>query len=270
MDQERSDGVEDPSIDEVAAAWNRGADAYDRAITAGSAEDFYRQEVFGPAQLEACGSVAGLDVIDLGCGQGYFSRLLAREGAVVTGVDVASKMLAHARRHQVSEPLRITFVEFDAALVGDRWPASSFDVATACMSLHDMPKLEHVLEGVARLLRPQGRFVFSVPHPLTDTPYREWITLDDGSKGPLQVDRYFETGPSVMSWSMPSMTDPWDLPSYRRTLEEWSDLTGRAGFVIGRLREPRPTAAQVASDPRLDDCYRVPYFLIVEAKPTGD
>ena len=40
--------------------------------------------------------------------------------------------------------------------------------------------------------------------------------------------------------------------------------------MIHRLREPRPTAAQVASDPRLDDCYRVPYFLIVEANPTGD
>jgi hypothetical protein len=42
MDQERIDGVEDPSIDEVAAASNRGADSYDHAITAGSAEDYYR------------------------------------------------------------------------------------------------------------------------------------------------------------------------------------------------------------------------------------
>ena len=270
MDQERIDGVEDPSIDEVAAAWNRIADAYDHAITAGSAEDYYRQQVFGPAQLEACGSVAGLDVIDLGCGQGYFCRLLAQEGAVVAGVDIASNLLAHARRHEASDPLGITYVEIDAALVGDRWPVSSFDIATACMSLHDMPKPKAVLEGVARLLRPDGRFVFSVPHPLTDTPYREWVRLDDGRNGPLRLDRYFETGPCIMSWSMPSMNDPWDLPSHRRTLEEWSDLIGRAGFMIQRLREPRPTAAQVASDPRLDDCYRVPYFLIVEAKPTGD
>ena len=66
MDQERIDGVEDPIIDEVAAAWNRGADAFDDFVAPGSAKDYYRHEVLGPAQLEACGSVAGLDVIDLG------------------------------------------------------------------------------------------------------------------------------------------------------------------------------------------------------------
>ena len=88
------------------------------------------------------------------------------------------------------------------------------------MSLQDMPKPEDVLEGVARLLRPDGRFVLSVPHPATDTPYCEWVRLDDGSKGPLMVDRYFETGPYTFRWSMPGMKDPWDLPSYRRTLDE--------------------------------------------------
>ena len=69
---------------------------------------------------------------------------------------------------------------------------------------------------------------------------------------------------------MPRLKDPWDLPSNRRTLEEWSDLIERAGFVIRRLREPRPTAAQVADDPRLDDCYRVPYFLIIDGDLNGD
>jgi hypothetical protein len=45
-------------------------------------------------------------------------------------------------------------------------------------------------------------------------------------------------------------------------LSDWSDLLTTAGFVIDFLREPRPTPAQVTANPRLDDCARMPYFLI--------
>jgi hypothetical protein len=65
-------------------------------------------------------------------------------------------------------------------------------------------------------------------------------------------------------WSMPRLLYFWDTPCWRYTLTEWSELIARAGFLIRRLLEPRPTANQVRQYPRLDDCYRLPYFLIFD------
>ena len=61
------------------------------------------------------------------------------------------------------------------------------------------------LRGAATVLRPSGRFVFSVPHPATDTAYRVWERDDNGRKICLKLDRYFETGATVCDWSMPRL-----------------------------------------------------------------
>ena len=60
------------TAEDAAAAGNAGADAFDEFVSTGA--DFYRLEVHGPALVAACGDVRGLRVLDLGCGQGWFSR----------------------------------------------------------------------------------------------------------------------------------------------------------------------------------------------------
>ena len=116
-----------------------------------------------------------------------------------------------------------------------------------------------------RVLVPRGRLVFSIAHPATNTPFREWERTETGEKGPLKIDRYFESGPAVLRWTMARLKYQWDTPYWRRTLAEWSSLLADAGFLIRRLHEPRPTPEQVACRPELDDAYRLPYFLIVDA-----
>jgi hypothetical protein len=56
----------------------------------------------------------------------------------------------------------------------------------------------------------------------------------------------------------------WSTPCWRHTLSEWTSLVTGAGFTIRALREPRATAEQVAANPGLDDCRRMPYFLIFQ------
>src|SRR5262245_59602595 len=99
--------------DTARAAWNGGARAWDECVTTGA--DFYRLEVHGPGLLAACEPVGGLDALDLGCGQGYFARELARRGARVVGIDLSDKMIAHARAHEQREPLGITYQVLSAA-----------------------------------------------------------------------------------------------------------------------------------------------------------
>src|SRR5262245_55813919 len=86
-------------------SWDRVADAY--AENQATGRDHYRYAFFGPAQLAMCGDVRGLNVLDLGCGNGYFSRALARLGARVTGIDISPRMIAHAREQEAAEPLGI-------------------------------------------------------------------------------------------------------------------------------------------------------------------
>ena len=106
--------------------------------------------------------------------------------------------------------------------------------------------------------------VFSVPHPGTDTAHREWERDEAGRKRFLKLDGYFETGPSMCDWNMPRLKYSWSTPYWRYTLGEWAELAAGAGFTIKGLREPRPTPMQIAANPHLDDCGRMPFFLIFD------
>jgi 2-polyprenyl-3-methyl-5-hydroxy-6-metoxy-1,4-benzoquinol methylase len=245
---------------EAAAAWNRGAKAWNAFVESGA--DYYRHEVHGPALLSACEPLRGLRVLDLGCGQGFFSRHLARRGARVVGVDVAKDLLAVAQAREAEERLGIEYRMASASDVARAATLGSFDLVAACMSLQDVADVGAALRGVFACLRPGGRLVFSVPHPATDTPFREWERDHAGRKESLKIDRYFQTGPATCRWNMPRLTYHWSTPCWRYTLSEWIGLVVDAGFTIRVLEEPRPTAEQVAANPHLEDCGRVPFFLI--------
>jgi hypothetical protein len=101
-----------------------------------------------------------------------------------------------------------------------------------------------------------------VPHPCTDPPFREWKRDGQGKKLALCLDRYFDTGMAVCDWNMPRLKYPWSTPFRRHTLTEWGVMIDGAGFVIRGLSEPRPDADLVAARPELEDCSRMPYFLI--------
>src|SRR5688572_6587994 len=118
--------------------WDESADAWDDFVESGL--DYYRTELHGPALLELCVDVRSLDVLDLGCGQGWFARQLARRGARVIGVDWSERLIEHARRHEAREPLGIAYCVGDAARAERTFAAASFDLITGCMSIMDMPR----------------------------------------------------------------------------------------------------------------------------------
>lgn len=248
--------------EDAAKAWNAGANAYDAFVESGA--DYYRLEVHGPAFVATCEPVRDRAALDLGCGQGYFSRQLASRGARVDAVDVAAELLAHAEAHEARQPLGIRYHSLSAAMIAAHFPPGHFDIVTACMSVQDMADVPGTLGAAATVLRRDGRLVFSVPHPATDTAFREWERDGFGRKLALKLDRYFDTGPTVCDWNMPRLTAHWASPCWRYTLSEWTQLLLDAGFAIRHLHEPRPTAAQVAANPRLEDCRRMPYFLLFD------
>lgn len=252
-------------IDNPAAAWDAAAPAWDDFVETGL--DYWRTEVHGPALLAACGDVAGRHVLDLGCGQGWFSRQLAAHGAFVTGIDFSSQQLTNARRHETAQPLGITYRQLDATRIADEWAPASFDLVTACMMLHDSPDAGRILSAARQILTATGRLAFSIVHPVAAGPHTDWEVHEDGQKGARRLDHYFESGPYVLNWTMQRLTTHWSTPQWHRTLAEWSALIADAGFAITRLDEPRPTAKQVADNPKLATATRVPFFLVVALCP---
>ena len=120
-----------------------------------------------------------------------------------------------------------------------------------------------------KVLKRDGRLVFSIPHPLTDTPFREWERDRSGGKIALKIDRYFDSGHKLLHWNMARLIYDWATPYWRLTLSEWSQLIDSAGFLIRRIHEPRATGEQVQRLNDLDDCRRLPYFLVFDLVSLG-
>ena len=222
----------------VRASWEHVADAYAQGQASGI--DYYRYEFFGPAQLALCGEVRGLSIIDVGCGNGYFARALTRGGARVTGIDISPRMIEHAKQQETAEPLGIEYRVLDAAALPAGFVPGSFDMVTSCLALQDMPSVDKVFGGVYALLRPGRRFVASITHPCTDTPFRVWERDKNGKKRWLCIDRYFERGRSSMRGANGDQTSRQKDSARRSRI----GLAGSStpGFSCGPSRSPvRPS-----------------------------
>lgn len=247
-------------IETARGDWDAAADAYADAQATGL--DVYRLALFGPAQVALCGEVRALRVLDVGCGSGYFAREMAQRGALVTGIDLSPAMLAHALELEAAAPLGIRYLTGDAARLQEQIAPASFDLATACLALQDMPDIPAALAAVHQALRPGGRLVMSIAHPCSDTPFRRWAKDATGAKQWLCIDRYFDRGPVRYDWK--GWKYGFATTALHATLEDWLGWTFDAGFTLRALREPRPSAAMVRAHPELDDAARVPYFLLLD------
>ena len=110
------------------------------------------------AELSVLGDVAGLDVVELGCGTAYFSAWLARRGARPVGVDVTPAQLETARRCMRETGLEFPLVEADAAATG--LPDACLDLALSEYGASIWVDPYRWIPEAARLLRPGGRLVF--------------------------------------------------------------------------------------------------------------
>jgi len=243
----------------VRDAWDLAADSYAQGQASG--RDFYRYEFFGPAQATICGNVEGLELVDVGCGSGYFAREMAARGARVTGVDISPRMIALARDQEAAAPLGILYHAIDAAELAVALEPQSFDVVTSCVALQDMPRPLEVLRSIHATLKKGGRVVASIEHPCTNPPFRVWERDAAGRKRWLCIDRYFDRGPREYTWNWPRA---FTTTANHAPLEDWVAWICEAGFDIRAMREPRPTEAAIRARPALADAARVPYFLIFD------
>ena len=260
--------------EEVGRYWDENAEVWTELVRAGY--DHYRDGLNTPAFFEMLPEVDGLFGLDVGCGEGHNTRLLAEHGARVVGVDISETFIRHASEAEQEYPLGIRYEV--ASAVELPFDGESFDFVTAFMSLMDISETGRVLAEVFRVLRPGGFFQFSITHPCFDTPHRENLRDETGRTYAIEVGDYFrgregEVQEWLFSAAPPEVREglsPFRIPIFMRTLSSWLNGLVEAGFVLERFGEPYPGGEAVRERPRLQSAQVVAFFLHVRArKPAG-
>jgi ubiquinone/menaquinone biosynthesis C-methylase UbiE len=206
------------------AKYDEVAADYDEWVGAGAALN-------DPTFTELTGDVTGQEICVVACGQGREARYLAKQGAVVTGVDLSEKLLEKARLH---ESTGISYRHGDAQTL-EGLADDSFDGAVCYMALMDIPNLDEALHSMARVLKPGGWFVASITHPCFKTPAAGELVDHVDQSVRRTVGKYFVEG----YWDGPGAhRNALPVGAYHRTLSTYVNTLTAAGFTIEQLREP--------------------------------
>lgn len=141
-------GRERDQPSDVADHWDENAERWARQVRQG--RDAYREEFNNPAFFRFLGDVAGLAVLDAGCGEGTNTRLLADAGADVIGVDISPNMIALACEAEKEQPRGIRYLVAPFEDLAPL-PDESFDLVVSFMALMDGGDLEGAVSEVTRV-----------------------------------------------------------------------------------------------------------------------
>lgn len=259
----------------VADYWDRNAPAWIEGVRAGY--DTRRQFINNPAFLSMLPDLSGQAVLDLGCGEGTNTRLIAGLGASVTAIDISPKLIEAAIEQERSQPLGIRYLVMSGSQMDD-FADASFEAVVSTMTLMDMPDYEGCVRHVHRVLKPGGLFQFSVLHPLFLMRNFQWIADSEGRRTGAQIGDYFglidrTSRPDLEEWKFSSASEeyqnrvePFRIPSFRRTLSVYVNTLTAGGFEILQLAEPYADEEAVKNDPNLIDSRILPNFLIFQCR----
>ncbi len=208
--------------------------------------------------LDSLGDVSGKSAIDIGCGDGRFSRILSALGATVTGVDLTEPFIERARSLGTGE----TYLLGNAETL-DGIESDTYDLAVSYIVLVDLHDYRSAINAAFRVLRPGGRFVVCNIHPMRSSHPGGWIKQGD-TKLFYPLDNYTDEGPREWTWFGRQFVN------MHRTLSSHITAFLDTGFTLSTLHEPVPSAEELEINPTFDDEYRIPNFIIyVLEKPAS-
>jgi cyclopropane fatty-acyl-phospholipid synthase-like methyltransferase len=205
--------------------------------------------------MEMMGDVVHKRILDLGCGDGIFGLELIDLGAKsYIGLESSFKMVQMANEILRQQGAKIEHTNIEAW----DYPSEKFDLVVSRLALHYVEDLDKTFQNVNKTLKKQGRFVFSMVHPV--------ITSSDKSREKSAVrkdwivDNYFTTGSRKVRF-MGNF-----VKQYHRTIEDIFQSLQNADFVVEQLRESRPKIDFFDDEQLYKRRMRIPLFIFFSGR----
>lgn len=209
--------------DKAAAFWNHES---------GDSGVWHHRVDIDPVIFNLLGNIKNKKILEVGCGNGYLSRLLARKGAEVTAVDLSQKLLDYAILKERKKPLGINYLQRSASnLRGIK--NELFDVVVSNMSLMDVKDAKNAIKEISRVLKKNGRFIFSINHPVFF--HQKWVYIKkDGKKSFAKAILNYKTPEAFKQTLWASSVK---VMGYRRPIEEYLKYLKNANLILDDFKE---------------------------------
>lgn len=226
--------------------WAASAQAW--IAVQGDAGDFGRVHVLDAPMLALVGEIAPARVIDVGCGEGRFCRMLAARGIAATGIDPTAALIDRARALHADGDYRVAAAETMAV------PAAAFDMAVCYLSLIDMPDLDAALDRIVAAIRPGGDLLIANLTAFnTAAVHQGWVKLLIGEPT-FPIDHYLSERAVRVAWR------GIDIVNHHRPLKNYMQALLGRGLVLTHFDEPPATGGPAGKRDRYN---RVPNFHIM-------
>jgi SAM-dependent methyltransferase len=239
----------------AASAWDTYASLYDQAQ--GETGDDAHALIYDPLIGQLLGDVAGKRVLDAGCGNGYWTRRLARTAKAAVGIDSAAELVKIARAKDNPDNVRYEILDLTGEL---NIEGGTFDLILCSMVLHYIPSIECAAAQFNRLLAGDGNVVICVQHPIYQYHYRAQALAGQHSPVFPRTVSYFQQA----SLTQVTMFGTMEVLTYNRTVEDYVTTFTRHGFVLTDLREPRFSEALLQAIPRYREVSEVPRVILMK------
>ncbi len=237
--------------------WEAHADWWQREFTDGVDPEYTDQII--PLVVEW---TAGFErILEVGTGEGQVARAMAARGARVVGLDPTRNQIDEAARRGGGP----TYLRSGAELLP--FPDASFDAVVCCLVFEHIDAVDEALAEVARVLRPGGRFVFCLNHPLLQTPGSGWI--DDQMIDP--PEQYWRIGPYLVEQAVVEEVEKDVFIRFvHRPLGRYINTMADNGLMLERLLEPAPPQGFIDRAPEYVEVATIPRLLTLVARRRTD
>ncbi|HEU4323647.1 MAG TPA: class I SAM-dependent methyltransferase [Roseiflexaceae bacterium] len=225
------------------AIWDQNAALWDSTI--GDSGNRFHRTIVEPAVLALLALAPGETVLEVACGNGAFARTMAAAGAQVVASDFSPNLLEYARQRTASASVFYTQIDATQEEQLLALGAGRFDAAVCNMALMDMPAIEPLFSALARLLKPGGRFVFSVQHPCFNSNGATKTVELHERDGAMVMQHAVKVARYATPWTDRAIGIAGQAvphPMFHRPINMLLKAGFGAGFVLDGLEEPAATA----------------------------
>lgn len=237
---------------------NEYAADYDAKV--GETGDLDHRETINPVIIKLLSNVAGKKILDLGCGQWYFGRILASLWADVTGVDISPELLAIAHQRTVERGLQLRYIQSDAAKLQEL-KNNEFDIVVSNMAFMDIENIDATMSECARVLWQKWSIVISMTNPIFGISER---SQDDAGYF-LKLKKYG----SVATMTNEKRWYNFQTTHYHRPVGYYINILAKYGFCITNYEE---IATKYFKGKTIEDTeflafiQEFPSFVVIKAK----